>query len=76
MVHLSKAPHVRVLSACCRSIVLCVVKDGACFGDLEAMQDLKTYSHTVVTLTYTEVSVISSRHHVMKSLLTNQQLKK
>ena len=37
--------------------MLCVVRDGAVFGDLELMQDLKTFSHTVVTITYTEVSI-------------------
>lgn len=39
--------------------MLCVVRDGAVFGDIEMVQDLKTYSHTVVTTTYTEVYVCS-----------------
>ena len=45
-----------------RSIVLCVVRDGAIFGDVELVQDLPTFSHTVVTTTYTEVFTLSTKN--------------
>ena len=46
----------------CRSIVLCVVRDGAIFGDVELVQDLSTFSHSVVTTTYTEVFTLSTKN--------------
>ena len=42
--------------------MLCVVRDGAIFGDVELVQDLPTFSHSVVTTTYTEVFTLSTKN--------------